>query len=67
MKPSGPGNRARPFQFFLSQSGAWHGYGCGLCENRCPVSTRAATGVFSTGETRDPRNRLQWTTRALQV
>lgn len=32
--------------------------GCGICENKCPVTDRAAVIVTSAGETRNPRNQI---------
>ncbi len=32
--------------------------GCGICENKCPVSDRAAVIVTSAGESRNPKNQI---------
>jgi ferredoxin len=32
--------------------------GCGICENKCPVTDRAAVIVTSAGETRNPENQM---------
>jgi ferredoxin len=32
--------------------------GCGICQNKCPVSDRAAVIVTSAGETRNPANQI---------
>ena len=32
--------------------------GCGICQNKCPMSDRAAVLVTSVGETRNPDNQI---------
>jgi ferredoxin len=32
--------------------------GCGICENKCPITDLAGIRVTSVGESRDPRSRL---------
>lgn len=33
-------------------------WGCGICENRCPVSSHPAIYVISSGETREEKNKI---------
>lgn len=33
-------------------------WGCGICENKCPVSSHPAIYVISSGETREPSNKI---------